>query len=150
MKACLVGLVTVGMVLVSSVSFAQDDFSGRWRPSDTTLISDAWASPFASAAPPVLITQTSDAISWQAADGRPLAIKLNEPFVIAGRTYTARWVDRVLLLEASWALPEGRKMTMVQALVLKANDELEIVSFVPRSLGKEGTEIIRLVLHRSK
>jgi hypothetical protein len=150
MKARLIGSVCSGLVLLSSVSFAQEDFSGRWRPDERTLISDAWASPFAAAAPPVVITQTTDALSWEAADGRQQTIRLNEPSVVSGRTYTARWVDRALQLEARYTLPDGRTVTLLQVLLRNANDELEIVSFFPLPRSNQGTEISRLIYYRRK
>ena len=150
MKTCLVGLLWASLLLLPSVSFAQEDFRGRWRVNETTLISDMWLSPFAAAAPPVVITQTADTLSWETADGRQLSIRLSEPSVISGRTYTARWVDRALLLEARWTLPEGRVVTIAQVLLRNANDELELVSFVPLLRSTEGTGTTRLVYHRRK
>jgi hypothetical protein len=150
MKTCLVISLCAGLLLLPSVSFAQDDFGGRWEMSGGTPISEVAVSPFAAAAPPVVITQTADAISWKTADGRQLAIRLNEPTVVSGRTYTARWMNRVLLLEARSTRPDGSIFTMLQILLRNANDELELLSFLPLPRSNEGTEVGRLVYYRRK
>jgi hypothetical protein len=135
------------MFLLPSPSFAQADLSGRWAVSGTTLISEMWVSPFASAETPVVITQTRDAISWNTADGSQQTIRFNEPSVISIRTYAARWVGRALLLETRATFGTGDVLTFAQVLFRNANDELEIVSFTPTA-SADGTKVGRLVYHR--
>lgn len=150
MKTALTLLLCAGLLLAPSAAAAQDDFSGRWVPDMGTKIQDAALSPIASAAPPILITQTADALSWETPDGRRHAIRMNEPSVVSGRTYTARWVNRSLLLESRTTLPDGRMFTMLQVLLRNANGDLEVLSFLPLSSSNDGTEIVRLVYHKTK
>ena|SRR5687768_16911671 len=84
------------LLLLPSVAFAQDNFSGRWYTPGHTSLADIQGPFWASAD----ITQTADAISWQTDDGRALTIRMNEPSVVNGVTYTARWVRSMLLLES--------------------------------------------------
>lgn len=150
MKTALTILLSAGLILVPSAVVAQDDFSGRWVPDMGTQIQDAALSPFAAASPPVLITQTADGLAWETHDGRKLAIRLNEPSVVSGRTYTARWVNRSLLLEARTTLPDGRVLTMLQVLLRNANGDVELLSFLPLSGSNDGTKIVGLVHHKAK
>jgi hypothetical protein len=150
MKLCVAVSLFAGLLLLPSVSSAQDDFSGRWVVDMWTPINEMAASPFAASAPPVVITQTREGISWASADGRQLVILLNEPSVIAGRTYTARWVNRALLLEARSTFADGRTFTMVQVLLRNANDDLELFSFLPMPRSNEATEVGHLIYHRRK
>ena len=78
-KTRRISVLAGGLLLRPSVSFAQDDFSRRWEMPGSTPISEVAVSPFASAAPPVVITQTADVISWQTADARPQTIAASEP-----------------------------------------------------------------------
>jgi hypothetical protein len=150
MKNRLAMFLCAGLLVVPAVSSAQEDFRGTWEVDMSTPISDSAVSPFAAAQPPVAITQTADTISWETADGRQLQLRLNEPSMIAGRTYTARRVNRALLLEARSTRPDGRSVTMLQILLRNANDELELLSFLPLPRSNERTEIGRLVYKRRK
>ena len=150
MKTCLVGVMCVWISLLPSASFAQDDLSGRWAVAETTPITEMWASPFATAAPPVVITQTSDAISWNTADGSEQTIRFNGPSVVTIRTYNARWAGRALLLETRATFATGDVLTFAQVMFRNANDELEIHSFMPAAGSVAGTKAGRLVYHRRK
>jgi hypothetical protein len=150
MKTCLVGVMCVGMFLLPSASSAQDDLSGRWGAAETTLISEAWPSPFSSAARRFVITQTRDALSWDTADGSQQTIRFNEPSVVTMRTYNARWVGRALLLDTRATSAPGEVLTFAQVLFRNGNDELEIHSFMPTAGSAEGTKVSRLVYYRRK
>ena len=153
MKTCLVSLLYAGLLLLPSAALAQDDFAGRWGVDGSTQLADIGVSPFG--ASPVF-TQTADTISWQSSDGRQQTLRLNGPSVIYGRTYTARWVERTLLLESRTSLPNGGAFVVLQILLRNAADELELISVAPVlaregvnvALAREGTDLRRLVYRR--
>ena len=150
MKTCLAASLCAVLLLLPSAASAQDDFSGRWVVDMWTPINEMAVSPLSGSGSPVVLTQTVDGISWSTADGRQLAIRLSEPSVIAGRTYTARWVNRALLLEARSTLRDGSTFTMVQMLLRNANDDLELFTFLPIPQSNQGSEVGHLIYHRRK
>jgi hypothetical protein len=144
MKTRLAILLCVGLLLVPSAAAAQDDFSGRWELPGSTNIAHVANSPFGVS--PV-ITQTADTISWQAASGETLELRLNGPSTFLGRTYTVRWLHRALLLEGQWTWRGGRTFTVVQILFRNTNGDLELVSVVP-DIDRQQTASSRLIYKR--
>lgn len=145
MKACLVRVLGAGLLLLPSIAFAQEDFSGRWEAPGSTQLADLGIGPFGAA--PV-ITQTADGISWPNAEGDEQTLRLDGPSVVNEHTYTARWVHRALVIESRWPRVSG-VLTIVQILIRNASDELELVSVLPLSpQDGGGSRFSRVVYQR--